>query len=412
VIGQRPTRWQVPYSRVSNRLGEAELAAVAAVFESDTVSRGEVAAEFERAFAARVGAPHAVATSSGTAALFLAAQVLGLGPGDEVVTTPQTFWVTAWPFLARGCTVRFADVDPVTLGIDPAAVEALLTPRTRAVVVVHHGGHPVDLQPILDLAAGRGVAVVEDAAHAPGATYRGRPVGSLGDLGCFSFNSLKNLTTGEGGMLVTRHRELAERAAALGEAHVRSRVVPRPEPRLGRYAEPAYYPDWHAQGAFRRDAAAPVEFGQNYRLGDVAAAIGLVQLAKLDRLTERRRALAGRLDAGLAAVPGVVPQGERPDVRHARHLYTAFVDGLDQHAHDRLVEHLEWAEGVEIALRYFPVHLLPELRLAGSRPGDCPVAEEAYFTRQLQLPIYDHLTDDQVEHMVAAVGRAVRQVRR
>ena len=191
-------QWKVPYSGISNRLGLEEAEALVRVLQQDILCKGPTAEVFEKQFAEKIGARFALATSSCTTALFLSAQILGLKEGDGVITTPQTFWVTTWPMLVRKCVIRFADIDPNSLNMDPATVEPLVTEKTKAIYVVHHGGQAVDMDPILEIARKYNLKVVEDCAHAPGAKYKGRFVGTLGDIGCFSFHSLKNMTTGEG----------------------------------------------------------------------------------------------------------------------------------------------------------------------------------------------------------------------
>ncbi len=403
----------VPYAGVSNRLGAKEAAAVTAALSQDTLAMGPLAARFEEDFAALLGARHVQATSSCTAALFLAAQVLELEAGDEVITTPQTFWVTTWPLQALGCELRFADIDADSLNIDPAAVEALITSRTRSIWVVHHGGQAVDLDPIVALASRYDLSVVEDCAHAPGARYKGRCVGTIGDVGCFSFHSLKNMTTGEGGAFVTGRDDLAEKARALGTIHTWGPMTARPDPRIGPYRRPAYYRDPHVVSSFERDyAGGSYLVGNNYRMSELAAAVGLVQLGKLAALNERRREIANRLDEGLAGLEGITLQRERPHAPHVHHLYTLFFEpDVVGAQRDDLSRLLQEHEGVEIVLRYFPIHLLPELRARGHAYGECPVAERTYFERQVQLPIYDHLTDDQIAHMIAAVRRSVQTLR-
>lgn len=401
--------WKVPYSGISNRLSLAEAEAVVKVLQQDTLMKGPTAARFERAFAERIGVKHALATTSCTTALFLSAQILGLTAGDEVITTPQTFWVTTWPMLARQCKIRFADIDPNSLNIDPATIEPLVTEKTKAIYVVHYGGQAVDMDPVLAIARRHNLRVVEDCAHAPAATYKGRCVGTLGDVGCFSFHSLKNMTTGEGGMLVTNDDRLFEYAEPLGTIHMYGEMVERAVKRIGPYTEPAYYRDWHAKQSFNRDYVDDhFEVGNNFRMSDLQAALGLAQLARLDRLNERRRAIARRLDEGLAHIPGISIQEEKEYAHHIYHLYTFFyhpeVVGAPK---DDLIRFLEQEEGIEIVIRYFPVHLLSEFRALGYRYGNAPVTEKMYFEHQIQLPIYDHLTDEQIEHMIGGVRRAI-----
>ncbi|MFI0370345.1 DegT/DnrJ/EryC1/StrS family aminotransferase [Actinomadura sp. 1N219] len=404
--------YMVPYSGISNRLGAEEIKAVTDVLAQDTLAMGPAGAEFERRFAELLDGRHVQVTSSCTTALFLAAQVLGLGPGDEVITTPQTFWVTTWPLQARGCVIKFADIDPDSLNLDPATIEPLITERTRSIWVVHYGGQAVDMDPVMAIARRHGLSVVEDCAHVAGGTYKGRPLGSIGDFGCFSFHSLKNMTTGEGGAFVTGDDRYAEMARALGTIHVWGEMGERGDPRIGPYRQPAYYRDAHVRRSYTHDYVdGRYLVGNNYRMSELSAALGIVQLGKLDRLNGRRRDIAHRLDEGLRRVPGIGVQNEKPYARHVHHLYTLFYDPEAVGApKDDFIQHLQEREGIEIVVRYFPIHLLPEFRALGHRYGECPVAEKTYFEHQIQLPIYDHLTDDQVEHMIGAVSRGVARL--
>ena len=405
--------WKVPYSGISNRLGIEEAEAVMRVLQQDSLSKGPTARTFEQAFRERIGSKYALAMNSCTTALFLSAQILGLREGDEVITTPQTFWVTTWPMLARKCKIRFADIDPNSLNIDPATIEPLVNERTKAIYVVHYGGQAVDMDPVLEIARKYRLRVVEDCAHAPGAMYKGRCVGTFGDVGCFSFHSLKNMTTGEGGMLVTNDQVLYEFAEPLGTIHMYGRMHPRQDKRIGPYAEPVYYKDWHAKQSFNMDYdQGKFEVGNNYRMSDLQAAVGLAQLKKLDPLNDRRREIARRLNDGLKEIEGISLQVEKPYAHHIYHLYTFFyhpeIIGASK---DDFIRYLEQEEGVQIVIRYFPVHLLAEYRALGYHYGECPVAEKMYFEQQIQLPIFNHLTDDQINHMIGAVGRAVQKLK-
>lgn len=406
--------WKVPYSGISNRLGLEEAEALVEVLRQDQLSKGSTAKRFEQAFAERIGVKHALATNSCTSALFLSGQILGLKKGDEVITTPQTFWVTTWPMLSRGCKIRFTDIDPNSLNLDPATIEPLINEKTRAIYVVHHGGQAVDMDPVMELAHKYHLKVVEDCAHAPGALYKGRPVGSIGDVGCFSFHSLKNMTTGEGGMLVTNDDRLYEYAEPLGTIHMYGEMKVREDKRIGPYREPEYYKDWHAKQSFNKDyIGGDFEVGNNYRMSELQAAVGLVQLGKLDALNDRRREIARRLNEGLEKIPGISVQAEKPYAHHIYHLYTCFYDPQSVGAcKDDFIRYLEQVEGIMVAIRYFPVHLLAEFRALGYAYGLAPVAEKTYFEHQIQLPIYGHLSDEQIEHMIAAVGRAVAHLRK
>jgi dTDP-4-amino-4,6-dideoxygalactose transaminase len=217
------------------------------------------------------------------------------------------------------------------------------------------------------------------------------------------------MTTGEGGMLVTNDDRLWEYAEPLGTIHMYGEMVERADKRIGPYAEPAYYKDWHAKQSFNRDYVDNhFEVGNNYRMSDLQAAVGLVQLGKLDALNNRRREIANRLNEGLCRIPGITIQEEQPYAHHIYHLYTFFyhpeVVGAPK---DDFIRYLEQEEGIQIVVRYFPVHLLAEFRALGYQYGECPVAEKMYFEHQVQLPIYTHLTGEQVEHMIGGVERAV-----
>ncbi|MCC7360683.1 MAG: DegT/DnrJ/EryC1/StrS family aminotransferase [Anaerolineales bacterium] len=404
--------WKVPYSGISNRLGLEEAEALVHVLGQDILMKGPTAQQFEREFAERIGVKHALAMTSCTTALFLAAQILKLQAGDEVITTPQTFWVTTWPMLARKCKIRFADIEPNTLNIDPNTIEPLITEKTKAICVVHFGGQAVEMDAVMALAQKYNLRVIEDCAHTPGACYKNRHVGTFGDVGCFSFQSLKNMTTGEGGMLVTNDDKLYEYAARLGTLHMHGEMMERTDKRIGPYREPEYYRDWHAQNAFNLDYVdGQFEVGNNFRMSDLQAAVGRVQLRKLDQNNDRRRAIAHRLNEGLRAIPGITVQAERPYAPHIYHLYSFFYDPQVVGASkDEFIRHLEQVEGIQIVVRFFPVHLLAEFRALGHQYGECPVAERLYFENQMQLPIYSHLTDEQIDHMIQGVRRAVEKL--
>lgn len=380
----RPTL--LPYARPC--LGEAEIAEVEDCLRSGWLSTGPRAARFEEALAARLGVAHALGAASGTAALHLAVLAAGVGPGDEVVTTPMTWVSTANVVVHAGARPVFVDVEPETLNLDVARVEAALSPRTRAVLPVHYAGQPCDMDPLLALARERGLAVVEDAAHALGASYKGRPVGALGDLTMFSFHPAKNLTTGEGGAVTTARDELAERVRRLRYHGIDQ----RPDARAG------------GRGPASYDL---LEAGFKYNFTDLQAALGLHQLARLDAMNARRAHLAKLYRARLADVPHVAPLGTAPyEHEHAWHILVVRLEIEALRAtRDEVIAALR-AEGVGAGLHFVPLHELTFYRRAAA-PGGLPAATEA-GRRILTLPLFPDMRDDDVDFVVERLERVVR----
>lgn len=372
----------LPYNRPD--LTEAEAEAVAEAVRSLWITRGPRVAAFEAALAAYLGVEQVVAVRSCTAALHLALVAEGVGPGDEVVTTPLTFVSSVNVIVHVGATPVLADVDPATGLLDPGAVEAVLTPRTRGVLPVDYAGHPVDLDGFRDLAARHGLFLLEDAAHAIGAAYRGRPVGQGGQWTAFSFYATKNLTTGEGGALVCPSEEAAERVRVLS-LHGLSKNA------WARYTEAgSWYYEVHQPGF-------------KYNMTDIDAALGLVQLRRLDAMQARRAAIAARYQEAFAAEPALEIPAVRPDVRPAWHLYPLRIrpERLDCDR-DTFVEELR-RRRIGTSVHFIPIHYHPYYRERFGWPkGAFPHAED-YFAREISLPLYPTLSDADVEDVVAAV---------
>jgi dTDP-4-amino-4,6-dideoxygalactose transaminase len=371
------------------------------IHSTGALSRGSWRDEFERRFREHVGTRHAMTVPSGTVALELAIHLAGLRPGDEVLVTPQTFHATIQPLHHYDVRVTFCDVDPVSLNIDPAAVESAISDRTAAVILVHYGGYPADMDRIVAAAHRHDAIVIEDCAHALGASYHGRSPGALGDIGCFSFHTTKNISTlGEGGMLTFDADDWAERLERLrtndldGVFEPAEAGSPPPTPLL----------PWmlFAGGAYTHRCVEVRRAGTNATMSEAAAAVGVSQMDRLPALTARRRAIAGRLDEVVARHGGTRVHAVPAGVTHAYHLYTCFIDG-DPGARERLVKALD-RRGVEVQLRYFPLHLLPEWRARGHRFGECPVAERIWFEEQINLPCHPNLSDRQVDHLVEALA--------
>ena len=381
----------IPFFRPD--LGEEEIAAVVETIRSGWVTVGPRTHEFEQVFAARIGAPHAIAVSSCTAALHLALDALDLEPGDEVITSTLTFTATGATIVHAGARPVLVDCTPDTLNIDPQDVLRKITPRTRAVVPVHYAGHPAPMDEILEIARRHRLAVVEDAAHALPASYHGRTIGTIGDVTCFSFYATKNLCTGEGGMLTTANAALADRLRTR-RLHGMSRDAWR------RYSN---------EGSWRYDVSYP---GFKYNMTDIAAAMGLVQLRRLPGLHRRRAALAALYTELLADHPGVQLPTTLPDVEHAWHLYIIRLRPERLRIHrDHVIEELK-AAGIASQVHFIPLHMHSFYRdTFGYRPEHFPVASAAGETI-LSLPFFTLMSDDDVRRVVTSLRRILDANRR
>ena len=371
-------------------IGDAEIAEVVDTLRSGWLTTGAKTRRFEQDFAQRLGMDEALALSSCTAALQIALRICGVGPGDDVIVPTYTFTATAEVVTHLGARPVLADVDPATCNLDAASLERALTPRTKAVVPVHIGGLPCPMDDILDVARGRGLAVIEDAAHALPGSSRGRPLGTIGDAGAFSFYATKNITTGEGGMLVVRDPARAEEARLLA-LHGMSRDA---------------WKRYSSAGQWRYRVVAN---GYKSNLDDVASSLGIHQLARLDVFHARRRAIAARYRRGLADLEAIaLPAEAAPGDEHAWHLYMIRVrSGALRIGRDAFIEELR-ARHIGTSVHFIPLHLHPYYQRAwGYVPGDLPGAEEA-FADVLSLPLYPAMTDDDVDDVVAAVADAAR----
>jgi len=386
IHGGTPVRKTLlPYGRQS--ITEEDIQAVVNVLRTDWLTTGPKVAELEEAFAAWVGAKHAVSFSSGTAALHGAAFAAGLKLSDEAITTPMTFAATANCVLYLGATPVFADVSSDTLNLDPQQVAAHITPRTRAVLPVDYAGHPADLESIQELAARHGCIVIEDASHALGAEYKSCRVGSIADMTVFSFHPVKHLTTGEGGMVTTKRADFAETLRRFRNHGISSDA--RQRQRDGQ---------WHYE---------MVLLGFNYRLTDIACALGRSQLQRLEANLSRRREIASRYTAAFRDLEGVISPVMRVGVKPAWHLYPIRLN-LEKLTADRAqVFRALRAENIGVNVHYIPVHLHPYYRdRFGYRAGQYPVAEDAY-ARLISLPMFHGMSDQDVEDVITAVHRVI-----
>ncbi|WP_165176960.1 UDP-4-amino-4,6-dideoxy-N-acetyl-beta-L-altrosamine transaminase [Desulfovibrio sp. ZJ369] len=358
----------IPYGRQT--IDDDDIAAVVEVLRSDWLTTGPAVERFEADVCAYTGARHGVAVSNGTAALHAAMFALDIGPGDEVIVPPMTFAASANCILYQGGTPVFADVDAETLLMDPTAVEAAITPRTKAIIAVDYAGQPCDWDALRAIADRHHLALVADGCHALGASFRGRKVGTLADITVFSFHPVKHITTGEGGMAVTGDKQLAARMRAFRGHGITTTTSQREK-----------------SGAWFYEMT---ELGYNYRITDFQCALGSSQLKKLDGWIAKRNELAQAYAAALAGQDSIRPLRCREDVRHAYHLYV--VRSPDR---DALFRHLR-ANGIGANVHYVPVHLHPYYRnVVGTREGLCPVAEAAY-RELLTLPLWPGLTEDNI----------------
>ena len=373
-------------------IGEEEILEVVDTLRSDWITTGPKTQAFETEFAAYLNAPAALALNSCTAGLHTALAALGIGKGDEVITTPLTFTASVNVIEHVGARPILVDVEPDTLNLDPAAVAAAVTPRTRAILPVHYAGHPADLDAVSGIALARGLQVVEDAAHALPARYRGRPIGSGPNPVAFSFYATKNITTAEGGML-TGSSQFLERARVLS-LHGMSRDAWK---RYGR------------GGSWRYEVLAP---GFKYNMTDIQAAIGRCQLRKLAAFQERRREVVRRYHEAFRDEDTLELPVERPEVEHAWHLYVLRLrpEAL-RIGRDEVIEELT-ARNIGTSVHFIPIHLHPYYRNKyGWKPTSFPVALDNY-ERMLSLPLHARLSDDDVTDVIDAVRDIVRLHRR
>ena len=390
LYGGAPVRAStLPYAR--QMVGEDDVQAVTAALRSDWLTTGPLVEAFERAMAAIVEAKHAVAVASGTAALHAAVAAAGVGPGDEVVVPALTFAASANAVVYQGGTPVFADIRPDTLNVDPEAVTANVTSRTRALLTVDFAGQPSELNRLGAIARNQRLTLIEDGAHALGASYQGRPIGGIADLTTLSFHPAKLITTAEGGMVTTSQDHLAAR--------------------LRRFRNHGLESDFRERAAKGAPYSPMVDLGYNYRLNELQCALGLSQLGRLDSFLKRRSDIAERYTVTLAEiatarVPAVLSHG-----RHAWHIYPVLLE-LDRLKADRdtILTALR-AEGIGATVHYVPVYWHPFYEARGYRRGLCPRAEAAY-ERLLTLPLFPAMTDRDVDDVVAALAKVLRHFAR
>jgi len=365
-------------------IGEEEIQSVVETLRSGWLTTGSKVKQLEENFAAYTGAPYAVAVNSGTAALHLALEAIAIKPGDEVIVPTMTFTATAEVVLYLNARPVLVDCEPDTLNIDPAQIESKITSKTRAIIPVHMGGHPCNMERILDLARAYNLRVIEDAAHALPAHYGNKMVGTIGDITCFSFYVTKTITTGEGGMATTANPEWSERMRMMSLHGISKDAWKR----------------YSKDGSWYYEVLSP---GYKYNLTDIAAAIGIEQLKKCERFREARRRIAETYDKSFAEVPEITTPVIQDDVRHAWHLYIIQLNlerlGIDRNA---FITALNEA-GIGTSVHFIPLHLHPYYRrVFGYQPKDFPNASDA-FARIISLPIFPTMGRMDVQRVISAV---------
>jgi len=414
---------KVPYSFMGSIYDEAERNAALAAMAQDTLTMGPKTQEFQKKFAAKHGVKYAYACTNCTTGMHVITQLFDIQPGDEVIVTPNTFVATSLVILKEGGIPVFADIDPKTFNIDPEDVARKVTKKTKAIYVVHYAGLMVDMDPIMEIARKHGLKVLEDCAHATGASYKGRMAGSIGDAGSFSFHSLKNITTcGEGGMITTNNDEYSKGIQnlrcmsnqpqswndVLADPNVKEwrfgdKIVCRMSPDNLEYWLPAHFDvvPWNGH------------WGSNYRMNEIQAAVGCCQLDKLDMLTAKRQQIGRAITAGLRDVPGIEPVYEPADRNHVYHLYTLCVDEkVLGGSRDEFMRVLYEEEGVQGILHYQPTFHFTGLQRMGYDPNQCPKASEFFYKRELNLPMHPRLTEENIHDMVEGVKNAAAKVRK
>ncbi len=378
----------IPYGQQS--IDESDVSAVCDVLHSPWLTTGPMVDKFEVALLERTGARFCVVYNSGTAALHAAYHAAGLGPGDEIITTPITFAATANAALYCGARPIFADIADNSFHIDPVKIEEAINPNTKAIVPVDMAGMPAPLEQIKEISAAHNLIVIEDASHALGASYKGRPIGSIADMSIFSFHPVKIITSGEGGAVTTDNAEYYQRLLAF-----RNHGIVRD-------------PDFFIETDSKTDGGSwyyeQQDLGFNYRLPDINCALGLSQLSRLNDFLQRRREIADRYNEALKITSGLLlppePFGADSLNTSAWHLYIIRL-AVDRPSRSQVIEKLR-EEGIGTQVHYIPVYLHPYYLKLGYRPGLCPQAED-YYKRCLTIPLFPAMTDAELERVIAAI---------
>ena len=385
LYGGKPVR-KTKLSYGHQYVDEADIQAITEVLKSDFLTCGPKVTELERALCGLTGAAHCTTVSNGTAALHVACLAAGIGPGDEVITTPITFAASANAVLYCGGKPVFADIDSNTCTIDPSSIERCVTERTKAVIAVDFTGAACDYDAIRTVCQKHNLLLIEDAAHSIGTKYRGTPVGNIADLTTFSFHPVKTITAGEGGAVLTKDSTLAKRVEMFAKH--------------GITRDPALLRD-HSNSSWYYEQQL---LGYNYRLTDIQCALALSQLKKLERFTARRRELVKRYDEAFSEIPEVIVQAEVEGSDAVRHLYILRLDFDRLNCDRKEFYDAMQAENIGVNVHYIPVYWFPYYQSLGYQRGLCPNAE-AYYESSMTLPLFYGMTDKDQEDVIQAVKK-------
>ncbi len=376
----------IPYGRQS--INEDDIQAVVETLRSDYLTTGPKIQEFEQKVAEYCGAKYAVAVSNGTAALHIACMAAGIGEGAEVITTPITFAASSNCILYCGGTPVFADINPKTYNIDVEDIERKITNKTKAIVAVHFTGQPCEMDKIHQIAMKHNLIVIEDAAHALGADYKGKKIGSISDMTIMSFHPVKHITTAEGGMVLTNDENLY-RKLCLARTHGITRDYTMME--NGTEGEPWYYQQ--------------ISLGYNYRITDIQCALGISQMNRLDNFVEKRRRLVQRYNKAFSDISEIITPYQLEECHNSYHLY---VIQITNRSRKEVFNELR-AVGIGVNVHYIPVYTQPYYRKHGYAQVCCPNAEQ-YYQRAISLPLYPELTDEEQDYVIEQVLQCIRKV--
>lgn len=392
IFGGTPVS-STPISYGKQYIDDGDIAAVVETLKSDCLTCGPKITELEEKLCKITGAKYAVAVSNGTAALHLAAMAAGFGEGDEVIVSPITFAASANCILYCGAKPVFADLNPETYNIDPACVEKLITPKTKGIVAVDFTGQAVEHDALSEICRKHNLVLIEDAAHAIGTKYNGKPVGSIADMTCFSFHPVKTVTSGEGGAITTNDEAIYRKLL-----RIRAHGITRNREEMVHPTDAAWYNE-------------QVELGFNYRMTDIQAALLVSQLDKLQAFSDRRKAIVAKYDAAFGKMPEIFVQKEIPESDTTRHLYVLRLKLEKLNCDRRQFFDALRGENIYTQVHYLPVYWHSYYEKLGYEKGLCPNAE-SYYMESMSLPLYYSLTDEEVERVIAAVKKIVDYYRK